>query len=319
VVCADFNGDGWPDIFVANDGAPNHLWINQHNGTFTEEAVRCGVAYNKLVRAEAGMGVALGDVDGDGLFDLFVTHLTQESHTLWIQGPKRGLFQDRTAASRLHRLHWRGTGFGTVLADFNHDGAPDIVVVTGRIAKAPTLVNADLGPHWGRYAERNQLLANDGKGRFRDLSPHNEALCGTANVARGLACGDVFGKGTQDLLVTTVAGRARVYQNIVPSRGHWLLVRAIDPVLKRDAIGAEVRVRAGGRTRVGLINPGGSYLCSSDMRAHFGLGETDQVDEITVLWPDGETELFKGRRADQTVVLRKGTGTKPGTPREKRP
>jgi hypothetical protein len=316
VVCADFDGDGWPDIFVANDGAPNHLWLNQRDGTFREAAVVQGVAYNVMGHSEAGMGVALGDVNGDGLFDLFVTHLTEETNTLWRQGP-RGLFRDLTVASGLASPRWRGTGFGTVLADFDQDGALDLAVVNGRIKRGPALDNPALGPHWGRYAERNQLFANDGSGYFRDLSEANPPLCGTPNVARGLAWGDVNGDGAIDLLVTTVAGRARLYRNVAPKRGHWLLVRAVDPDLKRDAYGAEVTVRAAGKTWVRLINPAGSYLCSSDVRAHFGLGRAARVDGLQVLWPDGTAEAFPGRRADQAVVLLKGKG-KPAAPRRPR-
>src|SRR5207244_10555535 len=132
VVCADFDGDGWPDIFIANDGAANHLWINQRNGTFKEQAVERGVAFNAMGRAEANMGVALGDVDGDGLFDLYVTHLTEEINTLWRQGPV-GMFHDQTGPAGLANPRWRGTGFGTVFGDFNHDGALDLALVNGRI------------------------------------------------------------------------------------------------------------------------------------------------------------------------------------------
>jgi hypothetical protein len=313
VVCADFDGDGWPDIFIANDGQANRLWINRKDGTFREEAVRRGVAYNALGAAEAGMGVALGDVDGDGLLDLFVTHLTEESNTLWRQGP-RGLFRDTTAAAGLAARHCRGTGFGTVLADFDQDGALDLAVVNGRIAQRPTSANPALGPHWGLYAEPNRLFANDGKGRFQDISAANRAFCGTANVARGLALGDVDGDGALDLLVTTAAGRARLYRNVAPHRGHWLLVRALDPALRRDAYGAEVRVRAGERHWVRLINPAGSYLCSSDARAHFGLGAAARVDAIEVTWPDGSTEVFAGGPADRSLVLRKGTGKRLSEP-----
>jgi hypothetical protein len=308
VVCADFDGDGWPDIFIANDGAANHLWINRRDGTFVERALERGVALSALGKAQAGMGVALADVDGDGLLDLFVTHLGEEYNTLWRQGP-RGLYEDRTARSGLDSPRWRATGFGTVLADFDHDGAPDLAVVNGRIAAAARSANPALGPHWGRYAERNQLFANDGKGHFRDLSPQNPALCGTANVARGLAWGDVDGDGALDLLVTTAAGRARLYRNVAPCRGHWLLVRALDPALKRDAYGAEVRVRAGGRTWLRVVQPAGSYLCSGDARAHFGLGAAGRVDGIDVFWPDGRAETFAGGPADRLVVLRHGTGT----------
>jgi hypothetical protein len=309
VVCADFDGDGWPDILVANDGQPNRLWINRHDGTFSEEAVRRGVAFNGLGQAEAGMGVAVGDVDGDGLFDLFVSHLTEETNTLWRQGP-RGLFRDRTAASGLADARGRGTGFGTVLGDFNQDGALDLAVVNGRVSKASAPTNAALGPHWGLYAEQNRLFANDGTGRFRDISTGNAGLCGTPNVARGLCVGDIDGHGALDLLVTTVAGPARLYRNIAPNRGHWLLVRAVDPALHRDAYGAEVRVTAGGRTWRRWINPASSYLCSNDPRAHFGLGPAERVDSIEVLWPDGSAERFPEGPTNKQVLLERGRGVK---------
>jgi hypothetical protein len=309
VCCADFDGDGWPDIFVANDGKPNRLWINQRNGTFAEEALRRGVAYNEMGTAEAGMGVALGDVDGDGLFDIFVTHLTEETNTLWRQGP-RGLFRDRTRAAGVAAHGARATGFGVVLQDFDHDGALDLAVVNGRIARAAKSAAPALGPHWGFYAERNLLLANDGKGGFHNISKSNQGFCGTPNVARGLAWGDLDADGAVDLLVTTAGGPARLYRNVAPERGHWLLVRAIDPALKRDALGTEVRVKAGERRWVRQISPAGSYLCSSDMRAHFGLGAADRFDAIEIQWPDGSAECFPGGPANRSVLLQKGKGVR---------
>jgi hypothetical protein len=322
VVCADFDGDGWPDILVANDSRPNHLWINHHDGTFTEEAAQRGLAFNGMGAAEANMGIAVGDLDGDGLFDVLITHLTEETSTLWKQGP-RGSFRDRTLAAGLANLGWRGTGWGTVLADFNHDGALDLVVVNGRIRRGPPASEDQLGPFWSRYAERNQLLSNDGNGRFIDRSEANPALCGRAVVARGLAVADVDGDGALDLLITHIAGRARLYRNIAPQRGHWLMVRAVDPALRRDAYGAEVRVQAGSRTLLRLLSPGQSYLCSHDPQLHFGLGAAECVDRIEVHWPDGSREAFPGRAADQVVELRKGQGTRieegePGASQDRR-
>jgi hypothetical protein len=308
VVCADFTGGGWPDIFIANDGAPNHLWVNQKDGTFKEEAVVRGLAYDGMGQAQAGMGIAVGDVDGDGLLDVYVTHLTQEKNTLWKQGPRPGLFRDCTASVGLAGTTWRATGFGTVMADFDQDGALDIAVVNGRVARGSDTPNLDLGPHLSRYSERNQLFANDGSGRFRDLSLHNPAFCGTPNVARGLAVGDIDGDGALDLVVTTVAGRARILRNVAPGRGHWLMVRALDPALRRDAYGATITVRAGARRWLRLVNPGTSFLCSNDPRAHFGLGRVGHVDAIEVTWPDGTREAFPGGAADQHRVLRKGAG-----------
>jgi hypothetical protein len=310
VVCADFDGDGWVDVFVANDGEPNRLWINQKNGTFKEDAVLRGVAYNGVGQAQAGMGIALGDVDGDGLLDLFVTHLGEEANTLWKQGP-RGLYQDQTARARLMSPLWRGTGFGTVLADFNHDGALDLAVANGRVAAGPRMDERALGPFWSAYGERNQLFANDGQGRFQDVSPFNAAFCGHYNVARGLVRGDVDGDGAQDLLITTIAGPARLFRNVATERGHWLTVQAFDPKLRRDAIGSEVRIRAGGRERVSWLHPSESNLCSSEPTAHFGLGSSERIDAITIVWPDGSRETFKGPKwvaVDRAIQLNKGEG-----------
>jgi hypothetical protein len=309
VVCADFDGDGWPDIFVANDGQANHLWVNRHDGTFAEEAAERGLAVNRLGASEANMGIAVGDVSGNDLFDVFVTHLTMETNTLWVQWP-RGRFSDHTSVAGLARPAWHGTGFGTVLGDFDNDGALDLAVVNGRVARAAKPEDESLGPHWGLYAERNQLFIGNGGGKFRDVSRQEPALCGRFNVARGLAYADVDGDGALDLLVTTVAGRARLYRNVAPDRGHWLMVRAVDPKLGgRDAYGAEVRVTAGERRWTRLVNPGSSFLSSNDVRVHFGLGKVERVEEIEVRWPDGRVEVFPACDADRQLVLSRGTGT----------
>ncbi len=308
VTCADFNGDGWPDVFVANDAHPNHLWINQRDGTFKEDAVSRGVACDGIGRSMGNMGVALGDTHGDGLFALFVTHLPEETNTLWRQGP-RGLFVDQTARSGLAHPRWRGTGFGAVLADFNQDGQLDLAIANGRVVRAGP-PGANEGAFWGLYAERNQLFAGAGPGQFRDVSAGTPAFCGTPNVARGLAVGDVDGDGSLDLLVTCAGGRARLLRNVAPGRGHWLMVRAVGPGSKRDAYGAEVTVEAGGKRRVAWVNPGQSYLSSNDPRAHFGLGPASSYDSVRVLWPDGTTERFPGGPANRSVILRQGEGTR---------
>ena len=310
----DYDLDGWPDIFIANDGKPNHLWVNQHDGTFKEEALLRGVAVNALGRAEAGMGIGWGDVDGDGLQDLFLTHLGSETNTLWRQGP-RGQFSDRTAASGMASLAHRSTGFGAALADFDHDGALDAVMVNGRVFKGPAIGGQEVGPFWSQYAELNQVLVNDGKGHFNDLSPYNggsAGFSGRAGVGRGLAVGDIHNSGALGVLTTGIADRARLYRNLVSGRGNWLQLRAYDPALHRDALGAEITVRAGERRWVRTVHAAGSYLSSSDPRAHFGLGALDRFDSIEVLWPDGKPEtskeVFPGGPANRHLTLERDKG-----------
>ncbi len=314
VVCADFNGDGWPDILVANDSKPNHLWINQKNGTFLEEAVQRGCATNAAGQAEANMGVVFGDVDGDGLMDLFITHLSEETNTLWKQGPP-GLFADGTRAAGLATPRWRGTGFGVVLADFDRDGAADLALVNGRVMRARGAKSS--GFDWGDYVERNQVFANEGRGVFRDESPVNPDFCRSPGVGRGLCAGDVFNRGRVDLLATSINARAQLCRNVAAGAGHWLVVRAYAPQWNRDAYGAVVTVHAGGRKWVRLVQPGSSYLCSNDPRAHFGLGNAGQVDSLHVAWPDGSAETFPGGPADRHLTLKMGSGTpqKGGRPR----
>jgi hypothetical protein len=311
VYCADFDGDRWPDIFVANDGRPNHLWINQHDGTFTEEGVLRGISVNSLGAAEGNMGVAVGDIDGDGSFDVFVTHLTQETPTLWQQGP-RGQFLDRTGQHGLATPRWRGTGFGTVLADLDNDGDLDLAIVNGgvkRNAQAPRAAIGTATSFWKNYSQRNQLFSCDEDRVFRDMSENNAAFCATPGVSRGLCAGDFDNDGAVDLLVTVIAGPARLYRNVARRSGHWLTVRTIDPQLRRDAYGAEVTVCTGSVRRSCGINPAASYLCSHDPRAHFGLGSADQYSEILVVWPDGVEELFPGGNVDRLIVLKKGEGS----------
>ncbi len=312
VYAADLTGDGWPDFFITNDGTPNHLWVNQRDGTFKNEAMSRGIALTDNGLPFANMGIAVADYDGDGLTDVFVTHLGNETHTLWHQGPV-GFFRDHTQKSQVVRTKWRGTGFGAVAADFDRDGWPDIAYVNGRVYRGTTLPGTEQVPEfWRPYAERNQLLRNTGNGQFEDVSEAHPGLCGKPNVARGLALGDYDNDGRPDLLVMSIGDKARLLRNVAPLSplgGHWLGVRAIDPQRgNRDLLGTTVRVTAGSRTWMQVVQSSQSYLCSSDPRPLYGLGSATTYDKIEVTWPDGKTERFPGGAVDRWVELKPGQG-----------
>ncbi len=311
VACADFTGDGRIDIFTANDGMPNHLWVQQANGTFSEEAGIRGLAYNAIGQAQANMGVAWGDANGDGRMDLFVTHRANEMHTLWSQ-QSEGLFADLTVGTGISKTKWRGEGFGTVLADLDRDQDLDLALVNGLVLRAAeddhADVAADVGEFWRPYAQRNQILMNGGNGMFSDSYGQNRDFCGEARVSRGLACGDLNDDGKLELLVTTIDGPARLYQATGDADHHWLIVRAVDPRWKRDAYGAQVFVTVGDQTQSRQINPGYSFLTSNDPRAHFGLGSSQRYDRIRVVWPDGLDEIFDGGEANRVMTIERGAG-----------
>jgi len=308
VVCADFNDDGWDDVYVANDAAGNFLWINRHDGTFEETAVPAGCAYNRNGEAEAGMGIALGDVDGDGRLDLFVTHLQEETNTLY-RGAAYDSFADATDRSGLGMSSYTYTGFGTAMLDIDHDGDLDLVVVNGAVKRRSRPVSgAAVGEYWQRYAEPNLLYLNDGSGTFTDESSRAGPFCTRPEVSRGLAFGDIDGDGDLDLLVTQDGGRARLFRNDMPKSGRWVIVRAVTGPGGRDALGAVVTVTAAGRTFRRTIVAASSYASSSQPIAHFGLGLADRVDGITVRWPDGMEERFAGVPVDAVVELHRGTG-----------
>ena len=308
VVCADLDDDGWMDIYVANDAYANNLWINRHDGTFRDDAMIFGVAYNLEGQPEAGMGVLAADLDNDLDLDLFVTHLVQETNTHYRNfGAATGFF-DVTGESGLAVSSMIYTGFGTVTLDIELDGDLDLVVVNGRVKQGPLQPEADLRPPWDRYAEPNLLYLNDGSGKFSLSEELAGPLCSRIEITRGLAVGDIDADGDLDVLVAHAQGQARLYRNDAPRRGHWLMVRAVDPALRRDAIGAKITVVCGERSFLRTISRGFSYLSSNDPVVHFGLGSADRADWIDVRWPDGLQERFPATPADRRIELFRGNG-----------
>ncbi len=308
VVWTDLTQDGRPDIFVANDAQANQLWVNRGDGTFADEAVARGVAFDRSGRPEANMGIAVGDGNLDGFLDLLVTHLWQENNRLYA-GTNGPLFRDFTVESRLSRYDLERTGFGCAFIDLDHDSDLDLAVVNGGVKRRPRLPGAPEG-FWGDYAEPNELFENDGSGVFTLVDGKAGRFAAEVDVSRGLACGDIDSDGDLDLVVSNVDNSLRLYRNDAPAEGsHWLLVRAL--TRGRDALGAQLWLHAGGRQFRGLALAGSSYCSSNDPRAHFGLGSLATVDGIDVLWPDGQRESFPGCEADREITLRQGEGRSP--------
>jgi len=303
VATDDFNGDGWPDIFVANDGQANQLWINDGQGKFKDRSLLWGVAYNLDGEAEAGMGVVSADLDGDLDLDLFLTHLSSETNTFYRNLGGTAGFDDATGRVGLAATSLSFTGFGTAAFDVELDGDLDLAVANGRVAGGPR----DGDDPWSRFAEPNQLLLNNGSGLFRPAAAI-ESPSGDADVARGLAAADIDNDGDLDLVWVGIEGRPRLFRNDAPREGHWLRLNVRDPALKRDAIGARV-IAVGGDSRwLRTVGRGSSYLTSSDSRVHFGVGAVKTLDRVEVRWPDGMHERFEIDGLDRELTILRGHG-----------
>ena len=307
-LCVDLTADGWPDIYVANDLEPNQLWVNGGDGTFTDEAVLRGAAFNADGRAEASMGLTAGDVDGDGRLDLFMTHLVSETNTLYSTHEAfEGSYVDRSRATGMSAADLPFTGWGCGFFDMDHDGDLDLAIANGRVARGPVWPGCTLSDFWSRYSEPNLMFRNEGEGQFTDISKESGRFHGHIESTRGLAFGDLDNDGDLDLVTNSLGNRLHVYRNDTPPPGaHWLMVRAL--VGARDAIGARITLQTRGRNQIGLVLPSYSYLSSNDPRAHFGLGSAEHVGELEVLWPDATREAFKVPGVDRVIVVRQGQG-----------
>jgi hypothetical protein len=297
VVFSDFDNDGWPDIYVANDGNPHLLFHNNRNGTFTEMGVLSGTALNEAGRAQSGMGVGIGDYDGNGLPDIFVTNFAGDTNTLY-QNMGKMQFSDSTAVAGLGEM-MQYLGWGTGFEDFDNDGLPDIFVANGHVY--PQVDAFDTGQH---YAQRKELYRNLGGGKFRDVARDLGGDLLTPKSARGAAFGDFDNDGNIDVLVINMNDRPSLYRNEGGTGNHWITLQLKGTRSNRDAIGARVEIQAGGKTQVREVQSGGSYLSHNDMRLHFGLGAATRVDHIRIRWPNGNVEELPGMNADQFVTIR---------------
>ena len=316
VSTADFNGDGWIDIYVANDKRPNHLWINQRDGSFRNDALLAGCAVSGEGFSESSMGVDAGDYDNDGDEDLFMTHMSlNEKNTLYVNQGKAS-FKDASYPSGLALPSIPFTGFGTAFLDYDNDGRLDLLAVNGHVKNVEGLARAkDPYP----LHQTNQLFRNVGQGRFQEVTRAAGAVFELSEVSRGAAFGDVDNDGDTDLLVFNNNGRARLLTNQAGSDNHWVGLRLVGRPSGRDMLGARVEVvLSEGRTLWRRVRSDGSYASANDPRVLAGLGYADRVEAVRVYWPGGRAEEWKEVPVNAYSVLVQGGGTRLSVPPQRR-
>ena len=302
VTCADFNSDGWPDIYVANDGAANFLWLNKTDGTFEEVGLISGAAYGMDGIARAGMGATVGDFDNDGDEDIFVTNLMREGSTLY-RNDGQGNFSDATLQFGLSQPSFLSTGFGVGWFDYDNDGRLDLFAANGGVTRIPTQKNSPYP-----FQQRNQIFHNEGTS-FRDVSANAGAAMQQLGVSRGVAFGDVDNDGDVDLLVSNNNGATRLLLNESSPKKNWLSVRLEGVKDNRYGIGALITViRKGQPPLMRRLHTDGSYLSASDSRVHFGLDTTTEIQSIIVQWPGGGKERWDNVPIKKYVTLRQNSG-----------
>ena len=305
IVCADFNGDGWPDIYVANDGAAAHLWMNQKNGTFKERGALSGAALSPDGLPQAGMGVTAADFDGDGDEDIFKTNLTNEGSNLYVNEGS-GNFRDAATELGLFLPTFPYTGFGTECFDYDNDGRLDLFIANGAVNRIGSLRSTPYP-----FGQPNLLFHNEGEGKkFRDVTAAAGLAFAISEVSRGAAFGDINNDGAVDIVVANNNGPVRLLlnQSHAMNRNHWLLVSLQATQGNRFAMGAKVEIRQRTRILLRRAHTDSSYLSASDVRVHFGLGEDANIESLIVHWPSGHKEAWDKLKADQIVHIRQGTG-----------
>ncbi len=299
-VAADYDNDGWADIYVACDSTPSWLFRNQHDGTFREEALERGAALSEDGMEQAGMGVGIGDYDLDGNLDIFKTHFSDDTNVLY-RNDGKGNFDDVTIRAGIG-VETRYVGWGTGIVDLDNDGLPDLFLVTGG-------VYPEVEEKLPAYPFRTPRLVfrNLGDGRFEELIDEAGAGIAAAHTSRGCAFGDFDNDGDVDILVMNMNEPPSLLRNDVSGNGHWLKVLLIGVKSNCSAIGARVLARYGDRAQAQEVTAQSSFYSANDRRLHFGLGTATFAD-VTIRWPNGATEKIPHVEADQLVVIREGAG-----------
>ena len=291
VTLFDYDLDGWPDLFVANDTQPNKLYRNTRNGMFEEVAVRAGLAFSADGKARAGMGVDAGDYDNSGVFSLAVTNFDNEMMGLY-HSAGGGVYTDEAPRSEVGRLTRKSLGFGCFFFDADLDGLLDLLVVNGHIDDSLARMRSDV-----QYAQPPHLFLNTGGGRFHDVAGEAGPGFAKPKVGRGAAFGDFDNDGDLDVLITTNNGPAYLYRNDQLGGNRSIRFRLIGTESNRDGIGATVRIYYAGQSSLRMVRSGRSYLSQSELPVTFGLGKRASIDRAVIRWPNGRVEEFKNLKA----------------------
>ena len=307
VAILDYNGDGWPDILLANDTQPNKLYLNKQNGTFEEKGISAGIAFSEDGVARAGMGVDAADYDRSGRPSIIITNFANQMLSLY-HNEGNGLFVDEAPRSEVGRATLVTLGFGCFFFDYDNDGWPDILVADGHIEDAIEQVQKRV-----RYAEPPHLFRNVGGGKFQEVTSSLGASFAAPRVARGAAYADIDNDGFLDLLMTTNGGRAYLFHSEGGTH-RSLRVKLRGTRSNREGIGAVVRVTSGSDKQWQTVHSGSSYLSQSELTLTFGLGSASQVDTLEVQWPSGSVDKLANIAVGQTITVEEGKGVVVKTP-----
>ncbi|HXE64795.1 MAG TPA: CRTAC1 family protein [Bryobacteraceae bacterium] len=299
-VAADFDNDGWPDIYVACDATYSLLFRNNKNGTFTERGLESGVALNEDGRTQEGMGLAIGDYDCDGSLDIFKTHFSSDTNVLYRNNGK-GVFFDRTIRAGLG-VETRFVGWGAAMEDFDNDGLPDLFFTTGMVFPEVDGKVSD-----SPFKTPNVIFRNLGAGKFEELMEQAGPAMKEVHSSRGLAVGDFDNDGDLDVLIMNVNEPPSLLRNDIGRANHWLKVQLVGTASNRSAIGATVICSYGDKKQAKAVMAQSSYLSVNDKRLHFGLGSENKAD-LEIRWPTGKSETLTEVSANQLIVVKEGTG-----------
>src|SRR5580658_436598 len=308
VIWGDYDNDGWPDLFVADDATPNHLYHNNHDGTFTDDAMVGGIAMNSEGQALGSMGVTWGDYDHSGRLSMFITEFADQPNTLYHNLGPHG-FEDVAMQSRLGQASLPLVGWGTTFFDMDNDGWLDLFVANGH-----TYPQMDTVKGSAAYAEPMLLHRNLHNGTFEEVSKAAGLADMPLRSRRGAAFGDIANNGNIDIVVLNVGEPPSLLLNTNKTSSHRVLFRLVGTESNRAAIGARITIRAGGMMQFDEVHGGSSYLSQNDLRLHFGLGPATKIDSIEVRWPTGKTDRFKNMAADKIYTIVEEQGIKNSAP-----